>query len=125
VKRVPDPGKGRRWNAANPPLQDKDMVSIAESHEEHLLTSYPHLETEIQGLKAAKLPASFHISPGHVTGMRLVQLGVPGICPHCGMFESNPNPKCKQHPENSGGGVTHGSWQRRACESGLGAGTGG
>lgn len=108
MKRVQDPGKGRKWNREHPPRNDDDLISVSETHEEHLRTQYPRLAGEIDRLKNQDVPASFETSPGHVTGMRLVQLGVPGICPHCGMFEDNPNPQCHKHPENSGGGVTHG-----------------
>ena len=104
MRRVADPGKGARWNKHHPPLKDDERISVAETHEEHLTACYPSAWADMERVKAATVPASFRVRPGHVTGMELAQLGVPGICRKCGELADNPNPNCRDHPDCVGGG---------------------
>lgn len=96
MKRVPNPGNGAKWNRVH--RGPKGLISVAESLEEHLVNAYPSLLGELERLKTVPVPASFHIPPGKVTSIRLIELGVPGICPRCGAYDANPNPECR-NPE--------------------------
>ena len=103
MRQVPNPAFGAKYNRVHRHKMDpKEWISVAESHEEHLVNAYPSLQEDLNRLKDVPAPAVFQTIPGKVTGMRLVQLGVPGICRHCGMFEENKNPNCREHPKIGG-----------------------
>lgn len=104
MKRVPNPGNGRKWNKVHGPRMKQDqLISVSENHEEHLEVMY-RLRPEIERLKSLPLPASFRVAPGHVKGEELARLRVPGICKMCGCMANTPDGfTCGKHPENPGG----------------------
>jgi hypothetical protein len=110
MKKAPDPGKGRRWNAGRGEDTD-ELILVSETHEEHLQVCYPSLAPEVERVKSLEAPAAFSTTPGSVTGRQLRKAGlVTTLCLLCGAEIPVTSILCKTCAEDpkTSGGVTHG-----------------